>query len=211
MDYSRASGTEFREVRDAEHEGQPARVIEGSRLYSTDIADLWDALTNAERIPRWFLPISGDLEVGGRYHLEGNAEGSITRCNPPDSLDVTWEYGGKMSWVSVRLVAENDGARLTLVHTTPRDKASEEFWATYGPGATGVGWDLSFLGLGLHLESGGAAIDREAVETWLASKEGMAFMRACAESWGHAHVAAGEDAEVAHAMAGRTASFYAGE
>ena len=61
MNYDHALGAEFREVRDVEHDGKPARAIEGSRLYSTETDDLWDALTNAERIPRWFLPIRGDL------------------------------------------------------------------------------------------------------------------------------------------------------
>lgn len=86
MDTSRALGTEFREVREVEQEGKPARAVEGSRFYSTETDDLWDALTNAERIPRWFLPIRGDLRLGGRYHLEGNAEGTITRCDPPQAL-----------------------------------------------------------------------------------------------------------------------------
>ena len=116
-----------------------------------------------------------------------------------------------MSWVSVRLAPDSDGARLTLVHTMLKDEAGEAHWKTYGPGATGVGWDLSFLGLGLHLESGGETIDREASDAWLASEPGKAFLRACAESWGRAHAAAGEDAEVAQAMAARTASFYTGE
>lgn len=211
MDYSRALGTEFREVRDVEHEGKPARAVEGSRFYSTEAEDLWDALTNAERIPRWFLPIQGDLRLGGRYQLEGNAEGAITRCDPPEALEVTWEFAGNVSWVTVRLTPENDGARLTLVHTMLQDEASEAHWATYGPGATGVGWDLSFLGLGLHIESGGEAIDREADDAWLASDQGKAFIRASAESWGHAHVATGEEEQVARAMAARTASFYTGE
>ena len=30
-----------------------------------------------ERIPRWFLPVSGDLRLGGRYQLEGNAGGEV--------------------------------------------------------------------------------------------------------------------------------------
>ena len=211
MDYSRAMGAEFREVRDVEHEGKPARAVEGSRVYSTQAGDLWDALTNAERIPRWFLPIHGDLRLGGHYHLEGNAEGTITRCDPPEALDVTWEYAGNVSWVSVRLEPENAGVRLTLVHTMLKDEAGESHWETYGPGATGVGWDLSFLGLGLHLDSGGGTIDREADEAWLASDPGKAFLCACAEAWGSAHVTAGEDPQVAEAMAGRTASFYTGE
>ena len=211
MDYSSALGTEFREVREIEHEGKPARVVEGSRYYATEIDDLWDALTNAERIPRWFLPIHGELRLGGRYQLEGNAEGTITRCDPPESLEITWEYASNVSWVSVRLTPENDGARMTLVHTMHKDEAGEAHWQTYGAGATGVGWDLSFVGLGLHLESGGEAIDREASEAWMGSDEGKAFLRACAESSGGAHAASGEDAAVAQAMAARTASFYAGE
>jgi len=211
MNYSSALGAEFREVRDVEHGGRPARAVEGSRLYSTEADDLWDALTNAERIPRWFLPIHGDLRLGGRYHLEGHAEGTITRCDPPEALDLTWEYAVNVSWVSLRLIPENAGVRLTLVHTMLKDEASEAHWQTYGPGATGVGWDLSFLGLGLHLDSGGGTIDREADEAWLASNQGKAFLRACAEAWGSAHAKAGEDPQIAQAMAGRTASFYTGE
>ncbi len=211
MDYSRPLGTEFREVRDVEHDGKPARAVEGSRVYPTGSDDLWDALTNAERIPRWFLPIRGDLRLGGRYQIEGNAEGTITRCDPPEALDVTREFGGNVSWVSVRLAPEDGGARLTLVHTMLKDAAGEAHWETYGPGAVGVGWDLSFLGLGMHLASGGEAIDREASDAWLGSDEGKAFLRVSAEAWGRAHAAAGEDAQVAGAMAARTASFYLGE
>lgn len=209
MDYGNPLGAEFREVREVEHEGQPVRAVESSRFYSTSVEDLWDAVTNAERLPRWFLPISGDLRPGGRYRLQGNAEGTIERCDPPRALDVTWEFAGNVSWVSVRLAAEGDGARLTLVHTQPKTEAGEEHWATYGPAATGVGWDLSFFGLGLHLESG-EALDPEATQAWVLSEEGKAFAFACAESWGRAHAASGEEDEVAREMAVRTASFYTG-
>jgi uncharacterized protein YndB with AHSA1/START domain len=41
-----------------------------SRSYPAELADVWDACTNPERIPRWFLPVSGELKEGGRYlHL----------------------------------------------------------------------------------------------------------------------------------------------
>ena len=211
MHYENPLGAEFREVREVERDGQPARAVQGSRFYATPSADLWDALTNPERIPRWFLPIRGDLKVGGRYQFEGNAGGTISRCDPPEALDVTWEFAGNLSWVSLRLAAEKDGSRLTLVHTMLQDEASEEHWAKYGPGATGVGWDLSFFGLGLHLESGGEAIDPQANEAWLTSEPGRTFIRASARSWGHAHVVSGVEASEAEAMAARTASFYCGE
>ncbi len=211
MNFSHALGAEFREVREVDHDGKPARAVEGSRVYSTSIDDLWDAVTNAERLPRWFLPIHGDLKLGGRYHLEGNAEGTIERCDPPEALEVTWEFGESVSWVRVRLTPENDGTRLTLVHTMLQDEAGEAHWATYGAGATGVGWDLSFFGLGLHLENGGEAINREASDLWMASDPGKVFIRGCAESWGDVHAASGADAQVAQAMALRTANFYAGD
>ena len=57
-----------------------------------------DAVTSAERIPRWFLPVSGRLELGGRYQLEGNAGGTIRRCERPSHLGLTWELGGDVSW-----------------------------------------------------------------------------------------------------------------
>jgi hypothetical protein len=73
-----------------------------------------------------------------------------------------------------------------------------------------VGWDLAFLGLALHLDSGGQAIDQSESHAWLASDAGKAFMRTSANLWGEAHVKADEDPEVAGAMARRTADFYAG-
>jgi peptidoglycan hydrolase CwlO-like protein len=36
------------------------------RSYDAEIEELWDAVTNAERIPRWFAPITGELKLGGR-------------------------------------------------------------------------------------------------------------------------------------------------
>ena len=78
-------------------ESGEARVLTASRVYSTDVADLWDAVTNPERIARWFLPISGDLRQGGRYSLEGNASGTIEECDPPRRFAATWEFGGQVS------------------------------------------------------------------------------------------------------------------
>lgn len=63
--------------------------------YDVSVEDLWDACTNADRIPRWFLPITGELREGGTYQLEGNAGGRVLRCEPPRSFRVTWEYGGR--------------------------------------------------------------------------------------------------------------------
>jgi uncharacterized protein YndB with AHSA1/START domain len=203
-----AFGAEFREVTEREYEGQPSRVVVAVKTYATSPDDLWDALTNPERIPRWFLPIEGDLRLGGRYQLKGNAGGTIRRCDAPQALDVTWEFMGGMSWVTVRLAPEGEATRLTLEHIVHKSDA-DEHWARFGPAAVGVGWDLTLMGLGRHLASG-EALSHEAYEGWARSDEGKAVMRASAATWAEAHIEGGEDPEIARAMAERTAGFYTG-
>src|SRR5690606_25633066 len=122
----------------------------------------WDALTNKERLPRWFLPISGDLKLGGKYQFEGNAGGTILACQKPERISVSWEMNGGVSWVDVFLNPGSAGkTELVLEHVALEEGASKEFWDQYGPGAVGVGWDLSLIGMELHLESGGAAVNPE--------------------------------------------------
>lgn len=189
-------------------EGGEARVLTVSRVYPTDPADLWDACTNPERIPRWFLPVSGDLEAGGRYSLEGNAEGTIQECEPPHRFAVTWEFGGEVSWIEVRVDGEGESAaRLTLEHVA---HVSDERWAEFGPGAVGVGWDGALLGLALHLESGGQPVDQGEVQAWMASEEGQGFFTASSDQWRLASVAAGTDPDQAAGAAERTTAFYTG-
>jgi uncharacterized protein YndB with AHSA1/START domain len=196
-----------RTVGDRVLEAGTARVLTASRIYDATPEELWDACTSAVRIPRWFMPISGDLCVGGRYQLEGNASGTVERCDPPRSFAATWEYGDDVTWIEVRLEPDGDGrTRLTLEHVAHVD---DERWLQYGPGAVGVGWDLSFLGLGLHLASG-AAKPPETDPAWMATDEAKAFMRGSAEAWADAHIAAGEDPETARRMAASTARFYTG-
>lgn len=82
-------GTVERSVSLLQRDGQATPAVVLSRVYPTTVEDLWDALTNAERISKWFLPISGELELGGRYQFEGNAGGVITACKPPALLAIT--------------------------------------------------------------------------------------------------------------------------
>ena len=207
IDVIRTIGAVTREVASREYEGRPARVVVATRTYDTSMEDVWDAISSPERIPRWFLPVSGDLKLGGRYQLQGNAGGEITRCEPPRHLAVTWEFGGEVSWLSVNLAADpRHGTRLVLEHIAYVD---DERWKQYGPGAVGVGWDMALMGLALHLESG-APVDTQAAMTWLATPEGKDLVRRSSDDWRRASVADGTDAaEAAAAM--RTTAFYTGE
>jgi uncharacterized protein YndB with AHSA1/START domain len=186
-----------------------ARTLTVTRVYDTPPEDLWDACTNPERLSRWFLPISGDLRPGGRYELEGNASGTIERCEAPHSVDATWEYGGEVSWVELRLTPEPDGGtRFALEHIA---HVADEMWGQYGPGAAGVGWDSALVGLSLNLAHGADMPERAAVEAWMATDDGRRLFRLASEGWAEASIAAGTDPEEARAAAGRTTDFYTGE
>ncbi len=195
-----------RTVSSPERDGKPARAITLSRSYETTVKDLWDAVTNGERIPHWAMPISGDLELGGRYQLEGNAGGVITSCERLSHFGLTWEFGGDVSWVDVHVSDEGAGrTRLTITHTAPHS----EHWDTYGPGAAGVGWELALLGLAFHFEQPNDPKPDELA--FVTSPDGKAFITGSSESWGQASIAAGMDPDNALAAARRTTGFYTGE
>jgi len=185
-----------------------AHVITISQSYDTDQDDLWDAVTNIERIPRWFLPISGDLTVGGAYQLEGQAGGTILTCDPPKNFTATWEYGGNVSWIEVSVSSDGpDRARLVLEHITDVD---DEIWREFGPGGVGMGWDSMLLGLALHLATG-ESVDPSFGQQWLGTEDGRRFLALSGEQWYAANVALGVDRAAARALADRCLTAYLGE
>lgn len=210
MDFSAALGATFREVEDGERGGMPTHIVRAVRTYSTTPDDLWSALTEKERVCRWFAEVSGDFERGGRISIKGNADGEIIACEPPELLAMTWEFGGSLSWVTIRIENVDEGARLTLEHELPTDKQSEAHWDKYGPGATGVGWEMGFLGLDAHISDSSQSL-LDAGAAWAEGTEGKATLRSWAGAWGDAHIRAGAPAQAAKEAAERTAGFYTGE
>ncbi len=185
---------------------EEAATVMIAQTLREEIADVWETCTNAERIPQWFLPISGDLELEGQFQLEGNAGGTIEACDPPNGFAATWEFGGTVSRIEVRLKSVDEGqTRLELEHIVPID----EHWEQYGPGATGVGWDGAIGGLAEYLRTG-QSVDPQEVMAWMTSEEGKQFYTDCSRRWGDAHIAAGEDETKAREAAERTAAFYTG-
>jgi uncharacterized protein YndB with AHSA1/START domain len=189
-------------------EAGEARVSTISQVYDTDIDDLWTVVTTAERIDRWFMPVSGELKEGGHYQLEGNAGGTITSCDKPHGFAATWEYGGDVSWITVRLTPEGAGTRFELEHVA---HVADEFWEQFGPGATGIGWDSGLLGLAGHIadrESRRPSMDE--LMAWVAEGDGKLFMRLSADAWAQTSIADGEDPAVAAARADRGYAAYTG-
>lgn len=200
------AGLTRRSVRKGRRNGQLTKVVVAERTYRADRTDLWEALTDPERLPRWFLPIRGDLRVGGSYQLEGNAGGTIEQCRDGELIAVTWEFGGGVSWLEVELSESANGTVLELRHEAPVD----DHWKRFGPGAVGVGWDLSLRALDLHLGSG-EALDPAAYEAWTVSDEGKGYIRAASEGWGVADADGGADPAAARSAAEETRAFFTGE
>jgi uncharacterized protein YndB with AHSA1/START domain len=130
----------------AEGGGEEVRVVL-RRTYPAPVADVWDALTDPDRVKRWFYPLKGDLRPGGSFQLEGNAGGEIRTCEPPRLLTVT--FGGPTSVVELRLSPGGDEATdLELTHTVPIEMARSEAGALF----VGPGWDGALLGLALFVQ-----------------------------------------------------------
>ena len=71
-----------------------AGVVRIERRYDTAPADLWSALTDPERLARWYGQVAGDLRQAGeiRLHIPGadlDSVGRIEDCEAPHRLVVT--------------------------------------------------------------------------------------------------------------------------
>ncbi|WP_030451681.1 SRPBCC domain-containing protein [Herbidospora cretacea] len=140
------------------------------RDFPSPVDDVWDALTDPERLKRWFLPVSGDLRPGGAFTTEGGAGGVILTCEKP-FLQVT--YGHESSVVSVRLSGHDQATTLELTQTVPIAIARNGAGALW----VGPGWDEAYLALELFLtgkEAQGQATPdygRQTVAAWVAAIE----------------------------------------
>jgi uncharacterized protein YndB with AHSA1/START domain len=71
-----------------------AGVVRIEDRYDTDIDDLWSAVTEPERLARWWGRLEGDLRPGGeiRLFVESaglESAGRVEACEPPHRFRVT--------------------------------------------------------------------------------------------------------------------------
>ncbi|MEU4693850.1 SRPBCC domain-containing protein [Actinoplanes sp. NPDC023714] len=191
-----------RELGETPVAGGAGRSLLLRRVYDAAIEDVWDACTDPARLARWFGEVGGDFREGGAFQVKDNAGGEILRCEQPRLLKVTWVLGESMKTeVEVRLASTGDGlTTFELEHSSPAEIV-DALVKEYGPGGTigiGGGWDLTVLGLDLHLR--GAAIDPA---TWEDTAEAKDYATRSCHAWGAAIQKAwgGTDEEIAAAVA----------
>ncbi|MFF0344855.1 SRPBCC family protein [Kribbella sp. NPDC004875] len=146
------------------------------RTYQAEPEELWDALTDPERMRRWFWPVTGDFKVGGIFQLEQNAGGEILECEPPKRFKVT--FGGPTSLLELRLSpASGSSTELELEHSmgeAPAPGGSGALWV-------GPGWDGGLLGLALYVD-GDLPADNNPVEL-AESPEVLQFNEKSVRAW----------------------------
>jgi len=68
-------------------------VVRIEDRYGTGIDDLWQALTDPDRLASWYGQVEGDLRPGGQFRLhvedaDSDATGRVEACEPPQRLQV---------------------------------------------------------------------------------------------------------------------------
>ena len=108
-------------------------VIRFERRLGYPIREVWDAITNPERLADWWLPFDADITVdlreGGEMVFAGEADGepvnmtfTILRVEPPMLLEHTHaDPGSFMRW---ELEAVDAGCVLRLSHFVPDTDAA---------------------------------------------------------------------------------------
>lgn len=160
------------------------RLVSGSERYAVILRrqygvlaeEVWDACTSAARLAEWFLPISGELRLGGRYQFEGNAGGQILDCDRPRLVRVSWEYGDNPAQQLTLQVSQQPGAgaAVQLEHAGPAELAGvPEFAFGVGPG-----WDPALIALGTYLDA-----DMPDKSWWLESPEARELIERSVRAW----------------------------
>jgi uncharacterized protein YndB with AHSA1/START domain len=119
-------------------------------VYDTDVADLWSAITEPDRLARWIAAVEGDLRIGGvvqaRFTSTWEGPGRIDVCDPPNRLVITMEPGTDDEAV-IEAVLTEVGERTRLV-VEERGLPLDVLYAH------GAGWQAHIEDLGRYLGGG---------------------------------------------------------
>jgi uncharacterized protein YndB with AHSA1/START domain len=85
---------------------------------------VWRAITDSAAIARWLMPNDFEPVVGREFHFrttprggwDGTVKCKVLEVSPPRTLAYSWVGGGIDTVVTIRLVPEAGGTKLTLDH-----------------------------------------------------------------------------------------------
>ncbi|MGZ8745164.1 MAG: SRPBCC family protein [Nocardioides sp.] len=108
------------------------------QTWETDAADLWDAVSNPERLARWFAPIIGAVTVGGEFGIhfdDGDVPDMTLLSCDPGAFAFTWPTEAGSTEVRVEVLATGPTtSTLLLTHRLLPPASAPEYgagWAAY--------------------------------------------------------------------------------
>ncbi len=96
------------------------QIIEMEHLYAHAIQDVWNAISRAEEISKWFIQADFEPRVGYDYtftHESSIIKGTVMQVDPPRLLVYSWKVSGVETTVTWQLEEADEGTRLRLVHS----------------------------------------------------------------------------------------------
>jgi uncharacterized protein YndB with AHSA1/START domain len=127
-------------------------------VYDTDVADLWSALTEPDRLSLWIAEVGGDLRPGGQFHARftsgWDGPGRVDVCDTHCRLVATMGPGGADETVIEATLTPEDGKTRLVIEE--RGLPLEEV------AVHGAGWQAHVEDLASHLAGGepGIWVDR---------------------------------------------------
>lgn len=99
-------------------------VVRMEERYPSDVDDLWAALTDPDRLARWYGELEGELRLAGDFHARVRAsgwqgDGHVEACEPSQRLLLTMRDAdpapGQPDETVIEIVLAADGAETILV------------------------------------------------------------------------------------------------
>jgi uncharacterized protein YndB with AHSA1/START domain len=112
-------------------------VVRIEERFDADIDEVWSALTEPERLARWYGEVEGELRVGGAYraHLHASGwegTGRVEECEPPRRFVVVSKEPDEANERSTEVRLTGDGDQTVSV-VEQRGLPLDLLWA-YGAG-----------------------------------------------------------------------------
>jgi len=101
-------------------------VVRMEDRFDTGIDDLWEALTEPDRLAHWYGEVEGELSQGGEFRvriaLAGERTGKVEACEPPRRLLLTMRdpdrQPGQPEQTVIEALLFAEGAQTRLVWET---------------------------------------------------------------------------------------------
>jgi uncharacterized protein YndB with AHSA1/START domain len=123
-------------------------VVRMTMRFESESDDVWSALTDPQRLARWYGKVEGDLRVGGEFSAfvtasEWDGRGRVDACVSRRNLEVTmWEEEGTEHILAAELF---DSGGVTTLALEVRGLPVDLVWAY------GAGWQVHLEDLRAHL------------------------------------------------------------